>query len=293
MTIDKSEWHQCKICNQNIHQLKHKYGGLGIYFTQVFQKHIEQDHKISLEQYFNIQTICPCGICHKKLRIILRGANFQISKYACGRNQGIVKWSQEAKISRLGSNNPMFGKTPWNQNKTKQNHSSVQRTSDKLTGRIISSDTKHKQSVSAKKRTIHGHTGRKHSKQTKEKLRQNTLQMIKDGKYKHTQTKPHKKCKELLDVLDISYEEEKLVDIWSFDFYIPEYNLYIEIDGDYFHSNPKLYPNGPVTNTQKINHYRDSKKNNYCRKHTLKLIRFWESDILNIDIKEFECRLKK
>ena len=293
MSIEKSEWHHCNICKQSIHELKVKYGGPGKYFTQVFQQHIVQDHNMSLEEYFDLHDICPCGICNKKLKIVLKGANFQISKYACGRNRGIIQWSTEAKTSRLGSNNPMFGKVPWNNNKTKQDHSSIQKVSDKLTGRNISDSTKQKQSISAKNRTIHGHTGHKHSEKTKEKLRQNTLQMIKDGKYKHTQTRPHKKCKELLDSLKIVYEEEKLVDVWSFDFYLPKDNLYIEIDGDYFHSNPKIYPKGPVTNTQKINFYRDGQKNNYCKKHMLKLIRFWESDILNIDLKEFICRLKK
>jgi very-short-patch-repair endonuclease len=92
--------------------------------------------------------------------------------------------------------------------------------------------------------------------------------------------------------MNIEYMEEYSISIWSTDFYIPELNLYCEIDGDYFHSNPLIYPNGPVTKTQKINYSKDISKNKFFEKNNLHLIRFWESEILN-NPEEIKCKLKK
>ena len=171
----------------------------------------------------------------------------------------------------------------------------MKKISENRKGIVISEETKNKMSVSAKKRKIHGHTGHKHSELNKQKFRENTLRMIQEGKYKQTRTKPHILFYEMLKRINVKFCEECIEQPWIFDFYLPELNYYIEVDGDYFHSNPKIYPNGPKTKTQKINWYRDIKKNEFCTKNNLKLLRFWESDILNhIDlIEEQICKLKK
>jgi very-short-patch-repair endonuclease len=116
--------------------------------------------------------------------------------------------------------------------------------------------------------------------------------MIKDGKFSQIKSKPHIKFQEILKELNIDHEEEKILDVWCFDFYVSKCNIYVEVDGDYFHSNPKFYPNGPKTNTQKINWYRDIKKSRYCLENNLKLLRFWECDILN-NPEEIKCKLKE
>ena len=48
----------------------------------------------------------------------------------------------------------------------------------------------------------------------------------------------------------------------QFDFGCKEQRILIEVDGDYYHSNPIFYTK-PKTKTQKINHYRDKKKNEF------------------------------
>lgn len=293
--IDKSTWHICKICGKTIKQLAKIYGGNGVYYTTVFRRHLTKDHFMFLEQYFQFldRPICACGICNQPCDIGgIRSSKFYWKKYKCGRNLGQQQWSKNAKISRLGKNNPMYGKTPWNKGETKDTNESVKRISQKMTNRMVTEKTRHKQSISAKNRTIHGHTGHTHSEDTKEKLRQNTLKMIKEGRFKQTKTKPHKEMSKILDDLGIDYTEEYIVESWSFDFYIPIYDIYIEVDGDYFHSNPRKYPNGPQTKTQKINAYRDKKKNEFCHNKGLKLYRFWEYDVLN-NREKVLCDLKK
>lgn len=119
-----------------------------------------------------------------------------------------------------------------------------------------------------------------------------TLNRIREGKFKHLKSLPHRKMCEIFKSLKIKYVEEKIVDFWSFDIYLPSYDIYIEVDGDYFHSNPLFYPSGPKTNTQKINYYRDLKKNQFCLKNNLTLLRFWEADILG-NSEKIICKLKK
>lgn len=280
---------KCQLCGKTIKEIKKQSGGSGVYISDAFKKHIENEHNLNIENYFDNfgskQPICPCGICGKKLKITTKRNNISgmyWRQYACGRNPGLLDWSERAKETRSGKNNPMFNKKPWNKNKTKETNESVNSISKKRMGIKFSDETIQKMSNSAKKRTVHGHTGKKHSDESKKLMSNKTLQNIKNGIFKHTKTKPHLIMHQILNKkMELKVEEEKIVEIWSFDFFLPDYNLYIEVDGDYFHSNPKIYPYGPKTKTQRINFYRDNIKNKYCKDKNIKLIRFWESDILN------------
>lgn len=284
--IDKSHWHVCKICGKKINDLAKELGGSGIYYAQVFRRHIRMCHQdITLENYFTrycnlSRPICECGICNQP--VYIAGSNaFRWRRYACGRNTGVQKWAEKAKVSRCGINNPMFQKHAWNHGLTKEDNKSLLSISIKLSGKKKNEQHKQKLSEAAKQRIIHGHTGHTHSKETIEKLRQHTLQMIKDGRYPHTNTTPHKRLQQILNELNIDFEVEKRVGDWSFDIYLPGYDIYIEVDGDYFHSNPIFFPNGPQTKTQMVNWYRDKKKDAYCIKYHMMLWRLWEYDILN------------
>lgn len=296
MIIEKHFWHISAIDGKRIQDLAKVYGGKNIYYTKVFCDYLMSEYNISPKEYFvkycKIETpICLCGICNQESQIIIRSSNFKWRDYICGRNKGIMEWSKNASTDRLGENNPMYGKIPWNKG-LDVSDIRVKAAIDKLIGRKTSEEVKMKQSESAKKRKIHGHSGRRHTPENIEKFRQNTLKMIKSGAYKQTKTKPHIEMSKILTELGLSFEEEKMFNIWCIDFYLPSFDLYIEVDGDYFHSNPKIYPNGPKTKTQKINAYRDKKKNIFFEEQKLKLIRFWESDILS-NPGEIKCLLKK
>jgi len=297
--IKKEEWHNCKLCNKKIEDLAKIFGGSNVYYTKVFIKHLKEDHNISKEEYFEKFTkrpICKCNICNKNVDIKTRGSKFSWKEYKCGRFKGIMEWSEKAKETRKGKNNPMYGATPWNKGLDNSDQR-IKAIADKRRGIKTSKETKKKQKESALKRIVHGHTGKKHSEETKNFLRKNTLRLIKEGKLcGTTKTKPHLEFEKILIKNHIKYEEEKIVSYWSFDFYLVDYNVYIEVDGDYWHSNPKTYPNGPKTKSQKINYARDLSKNKYCIKNNLTLYRYWECDILNsIDKieKELLCKLKK
>ncbi len=289
MIIEKKQWSICSICQEALDSIVNRYGGSGIYKSVAFKKHLKNDHNITLDEYFIEKPICPCGKCNKKLGVTIRGANIRYKKMACGRNDGVMAWSENAKKERLGNKNPMFNKIPWNKGLSKETSSSINRTSEKLKNKIVSNLTKQKQSESAKKRVFHGHTGKKHSEETKNKLRLNTLRLIESGRFINQNTLPCRLFQKLLVKLNINFIREKVVSYWSFDFYIPDKELYIEVDGDYFHSNPKIYPSGPKTSTQKRNATRDIKKNLFCKSNNMSLIRFWESEIIG----DIECVQQK
>jgi very-short-patch-repair endonuclease len=278
--IKKEDWNICKICNESLSSMVEEYGGSGVYRTQCFKKHIEEKHQIKMDDYFNNGPDCPCGICGNKRKVMIKGALLKWKEYGCGRNPGVLSWSEKAKISRRGENNPMYGKVPWNSGLSKENNESLRAVSIKRTGTKASESTRKKQSESAKLRDFHGHTGCKHTEENKEKSRLRTLQMIKDGVFNQTDTKPSRIIRSILDEYNFLYEKEYVVGKFSFDYFLINENTLLEVDGDYFHSNPLIYPNGPETKTQKINSYRDKVKNEFCEKSGLKLIRFWEHDIL-------------
>lgn len=62
-----------------------------------------------------------------------------------------------------------------------------------------------------------------------------------------------------------------------FDFYLPDHNTCIEVDGDYYHSYGKVYED--MSPMQKHNKRVDEQKNQWCMWNNYKLIRIWEHDI--------------
>ena len=300
--IGNDVWHICKICDSKIQDLAKKYGGCGIYYTKVFITHLEKDHELTPEEYFEKYDSRPlcCEDCNKACKIGKPKSSKMVWKKMCGWNDGIKKWSEEAKTTRKGKGNPMFGKKAWNKGLSTDDPRIEKMIAPK---RGVPLSTEHKQAISkagfkfiktGKKR---GMSGKKHSTETCEKLRHTVLNSIKNGIFKHLVSKPHLKLKEILINLNIEFEEEKRSSFWSFDFYLIKYNIYIEVDGDYFHSNPNTrWPDGPKTITQLKVRKNDINKNQYCKDNNMHLIRFWENDIMkneNIIIENIKWLVQK
>ena len=103
------------------------------------------------------------------------------------------------------------------------------------------------------------------------------------GKKKYKPSKLEKTFANILDLLEIKYETSYYAkDIKAFyDVYVPEHNILIEVDGDFWHTNPIKYPNGPVSKCQFKNNIRDQQKTKWALDNGYKLLRFWENDINN------------
>ena len=84
-------------------------------------------------------------------------------------------------------------------------------------------------------------------------------------------------------VLNIEYSHSYRVNAktrnFVYDFYLPKYNILIEVDGDFWHCNPNTKHKLPKFKTQKANVINDQRKDNWAKNNGFKLLRFWESDI--------------
>lgn len=92
-------------------------------------------------------------------------------------------------------------------------------------------------------------------------------------------TAPEKSFAELLKELNVEFETQKIVGGKIYDFYIPEKNILLEVDGDYWHAKDKeLKDMSPM---QKKSFYNDIKKNAIAKNNGFELERVWESDLKN------------
>lgn len=86
----------------------------------------------------------------------------------------------------------------------------------------------------------------------------------------------------LLEELDIEYEPEYAFDNFYYDFRIRGTSLLIEVNGDYWHANPLVYPCKKMINeTQKKNVRRDHYKRRVAREHGFYVLYVWEYDLKN------------
>ena len=57
--------------------------------------------------------------------------------------------------------------------------------------------------------------------------------------------------------------------------------LIIEVDGSYYHGDPRVVEESKLNNMQKQNKIIDEYKDDWCRVHHIPILRVWEFDIMN------------
>lgn len=113
----------------------------------------------------------------------------------------------------------------------------------------------------------------------KDKCRINTTLLYENGVFSR-QTKPQRIINQLLEDMNIKYQNEKNCKYYSIDNYLTEYNLMIEIMGDYFHANPTKFSS--LNQIQQKDVARDARKNTYIKKYYhIDILYLWENDINN------------
>lgn len=102
------------------------------------------------------------------------------------------------------------------------------------------------------------------------------------------------KIESFLKKLSINYYHHypirDIVHSYCCDFFIPEANLIIECDGDYWHGNPRFFP--ILRETQIKQKERDSFRNKELTERGYKLIRLWEYEIRTMDLESFKKLLE-
>lgn len=123
----------------------------------------------------------------------------------------------------------------------------------------------------------------------RERNRQNTLKQFESGDFpSKTNTKPERQIKE--ELIKRRYKEGtdfihqyRFMNKFMCDFCFPQQKIIIEVDGDFWHANPKKYPAGSHLHQHQLKGIgRDKSKSAYIMKvdnGTWTLLRFWEMDI--------------
>jgi len=103
-----------------------------------------------------------------------------------------------------------------------------------------------------------------------------------DGKMStgYTMTKQHEMTIKQLEEMHINYECEYPIKYYLVDIYLPDYNLMIEVNGDYWHSNPMLgYDTKAEVQKKRIR--TDKSKHAYVKnQYNIEILYLWENDII-------------
>lgn len=88
-------------------------------------------------------------------------------------------------------------------------------------------------------------------------------------------------ARDFLDRLGLKFISQfEAKDIGRFyDFYLPDKNLLIEVDGGYYHSDPRVVDPNNLNPMQKRNKRVDELKNKWALAHGIPIVRIWEEDI--------------
>lgn len=96
-------------------------------------------------------------------------------------------------------------------------------------------------------------------------------------------TKPELQLAELLRVSGIKFVSQMMLPRVYCDFYLPEYNLIIEVDGDYWHANPDRFSPDDLIGSKKTSARQiwenDRKKEDRIKSHGHKVMRIWASSL--------------
>lgn len=194
----------------------------------------------------------------------MKGLTSKTSEIIRIKSEKLSKKRKELFISGVlkpmsGSTNPMFGSIPWNYGLTKYDDDRIFKIGLKISeNKKIEWENK----TDEEKRLI---------------ITRLNDAMIQTKK----PTKIENKIECFLKDNDIKYIKNKRFDVFIFDFYLNDFNLVIECDGDYWHANPKIYVDKKLTEAQIKNIDRDKRKNTLLKTKSINFIRFWECDINN------------
>lgn len=216
-------------------------------------------------------------------------------------NKGLTKEDNASLLrlaeSRKGSNNPIHkvindsdAKERWIENilKSRSDYDKgrLGKSLEELYGKEKAASAKKRMSEAAKNRKHHGHTGFKHSLEARRKIGKKTAEFLSKS---HLMTsRPQRLLFEALREVDESVILEHCVGYYTVDIAVPDIQLAIEVDGDFYHVNESLGYE-PIYPVQKRNLKNDKKKSSYLANSGWAVIRYWVSDIE----KDIQCIVRQ
>jgi very-short-patch-repair endonuclease len=268
-----------------------------------FYLHLALGHKIKTsdyileKQYNNIIPVCGCGCGEQmkyyptlrdygkwkqghKTKVVNFGneQGYKSSKETRKKlsEQGLLKNSEETKkkksLARMGNKNPIFGKHHSQETKNKIGNLAKERNLDPLFKAKMDkyfADPEVRKGFSTRRST-----------------------WMANNPFKFKPSKLETLLSKYLDEWSIKYERQQSIGNKVFDFQIKNTNIIIEVDGDFWHCNPKLWPEGPAFQCQADAVLNDRVKDLILKEKGFRLIRLWESDIKK-NIEEVKQKILK
>jgi len=131
--------------------------------------------------------------------------------------------------------------------------------------------------------------GEKAAREYKDKLRAASPGRLQ--KFLRKTTKPELLMRGILIGLGVDFVEQYPIGYHTVDFFVPSKRLVVQVDGDYWHGNPQVYPEEKLSGNQRKQKRLDKACDTYCRNQGLILMRVWEADL--VDAPQVENRIKE
>jgi hypothetical protein len=269
--------------------------------------HLKVAHSMTLIDYcrrYGVYEWPKCPIKAVDVGYRIDGKGVHVSTYAPGAiDTGLpanqASYERMRKVRR-GEGNPMYGKRPWNEGLTAEGDERVAALIAKaVESRGEPTDEQREASrqrmlaLIAERGPLHAMP---HSEETKERCRVNTARLWAEGVFKRTSS-IHLKMRAYLATLPLKQPvvEEHQVTWFSMDFAFPDAKVAIEVQGSYYHVDPRLYPDGPETAMQRRNWGRDiAKRKVCCDQQGWVIIEAWEPEINDGTFQhDIACKLRQ
>jgi len=185
-------------------------------------------------------------------------------------------------LQRSGSNNSFHGKVHSMETKQKMSgpRPSVVGEKNPRFNRPHSQETKDLISKKAKQRL-------QDRPELLDQLKQNG---VKSSLTSYRITKPQRSVQAYLDERSIRYKQNGLLDRFSYDFILLDSRCIIEVQGTYWHADPRVYGEGKteLTDRQKFKIAQDILKKEVAETYGYTMYYIWEAEIKNKDFSSIE-----
>lgn len=115
----------------------------------------------------------------------------------------------------------------------------------------------------------------------KEESRKRAVRIL-ENRQLDTNTKPQQIINNILKSMNVSYINEKGFKYYAVDNYLNDYNLIIEVMGDFWHCNPLKYNKDNMRDIHKKRIPKDKAKHTYFKNnYGIEILYLWEDDIYN------------
>lgn len=302
--IPASKFDKCLISGLTRKDILKKFKGRknGPYFLDKFEKHL-REYETTLKDYCKkyLKISWPrCPISGEEVGYEIRGKGVILHNFVAPvtkeHSQKFKKACERFSEERKGENNPMYGKEPWNKN-IPDDHPWKVSFLKRITGKKTSEETKEKQREARKKHPLKARHTTPHSEETKEKCRKATVNGWANGRFNRKTSIEYKVeffLEEMKDFLKEGWVFQHPVKYFTLDFAFPKSKIGIECQGTFFHTDPRIYPNGPICAIQKRNAGRDKSKKQYLTKRGWTVIELWEAEINDNQFKkQLLCSLQE